>query len=63
MLSKNKNLTVQKGRQYIFCPNHQTHFDGLFTWAALGDKCPDIDGFGCMPKASVTYKNDRTLPQ
>ena len=42
---------VQKGRQYIYCPNHQTHFDGLFTWAALGDKCPDIDHFGCMSKA------------
>ena len=42
---------VQAGRQYIFCPNHQTHFDGLFTWAALGDRCPDIDRFGCMAKA------------
>ena len=42
---------VQKDRQYIFCPNHQTHFDGLFTWAALGEKCPDIDRFGCMSKA------------
>lgn len=40
-----------EGRQYIFCPNHQTHFDGLFTWTALGDKCPDIDHFGCMSKA------------
>ena len=42
---------VQKDRQYIFCPNHQTHFDGLFTWTALGNKCPDIDHFGCMSKA------------
>ena len=42
---------VQKGRQYIFCPNHQTHFDGLFVWTALGDKCPQIDSFGCMAKA------------
>ena len=42
---------VEKGRLYIFCPNHQTHFDGLFTWTALGDKCPDIDHFGCMSKA------------
>ncbi len=42
---------VQEGRQYIFCPNHQTHFDGLFTWTVLGDKCPDIDHFGCMSKA------------
>ena len=42
---------VEKGRQYIFCPNHQTHFDGLFVWTALEDKCPDIDSFGCMSKA------------
>ena len=41
---------VQAGRQYIFCPNHQTHFDGLFVWTALGSKCPDLDRFGCMAK-------------
>ena len=42
---------VQEGRQYIFCPNHQTHFDGLFVWTALGSKCPELDRFGCMAKA------------
>ena len=42
---------VREGRQYIFCPNHQTHFDGLFVWTALGSKCPKIDRFGCMSKA------------
>ena len=41
---------VKKNKQYIFCPNHQTHFDGLWTWAALGDKCPDLDQIGCMSK-------------
>ena len=42
---------VQEGRQYIFCPNHETHFDGLFVWTALGRKCPDLDSIGCMAKA------------
>ena len=42
---------VQEGKQYVICPNHQTHFDGLFVWAAMGSKCPDIDRFGCMAKA------------
>ncbi len=42
---------IRPDRQYIFCPNHQTHFDGLFVWTALGEKCPDIDRFGCMSKA------------
>ncbi len=42
---------IDPNKQYIFCPNHQTHFDGLFVWIALGDKCPDINQFGCMSKA------------
>lgn len=57
---------VKPGRQYVFCPNHQTHFDGLFVWTALGDKCPDIDRFGCMSKAehldnAITSLMMRTL--
>jgi 1-acyl-sn-glycerol-3-phosphate acyltransferase len=44
---------VEKGRQYIFCPNHQTHFDGLFVWTALGNKCPDISRIGCMAKKEL----------
>ena len=42
---------VKEDKIYIFCPNHETHFDGLFVWTALGKKCPDIDHFGCMAKA------------
>ena len=41
---------IVKGESYIFCPNHQTHTDGLWVWTALGDKCPDIDSIGCMAK-------------
>lgn len=41
---------IKKNKQYIFCPNHQTHFDGLWTWAALGDKRPSLDQIGCMSK-------------
>lgn len=39
------------GNQYIYCPNHQTHMDSLWTWHALGDKGPGTDCFGCMAKA------------
>lgn len=42
---------VTAGNQYIYCPNHQTHMDSLWTWHALGDKCPGINSFGCMAKA------------
>ena len=52
---------VQRDRQYIFCPNHQTHFDGLFVWTALGDKCPKIDRFGCMSKAEHLDQKVTTL--
>ena len=41
---------IVKGEIYIYCPNHQTHADGLWVWTALGDKCPDIDSIGCMAK-------------
>ncbi len=41
---------LQKGESYIFCPNHQTHMDGLWVWHALGDKCPPVDTIGCMAK-------------
>jgi long-chain acyl-CoA synthetase len=41
---------IQKGEQYIFCPNHVTHLDGLWTWTALGEKAPKIDQIGCMAK-------------
>ena len=34
----------------MFCPNHQTHFDGLWTWASLGEKRPSYDSIGCMAK-------------
>ena len=44
-------LTGQYLKGIVFCPNHQTHFDGLFVWTALGDKCPQIDRFGCLAKA------------
>ena len=42
---------IVKGERYIFCPNHQTHADGLWVWLALGDKCPPLDSIGCMAKA------------
>ena len=42
---------IEKGEIYIFCPNHQTHADGLWVWMALGDKCPPLDSIGCMAKA------------
>lgn len=41
---------IVEGESYIFCPNHQTHTDGLWVWTALGDKCPSIDSIGCMAK-------------
>lgn len=44
---------VRKGKPYIFCPNHQTHFDGLFVWTALGNKCPDTNNIWCMAKVEL----------
>ena len=53
---------VKKGEPYIFCPNHQTHFDGLWTWMALGKKCPPLDQIGCMSKMEhLENKKSRLL--
>jgi long-chain acyl-CoA synthetase len=41
---------IRQGEQYIFCPNHETHLDGLWTWTALGEKAPKMDQIGCMAK-------------
>jgi long-chain acyl-CoA synthetase len=41
---------IKEGGQYIFCPNHVTHLDGLWTWTALGKKAPKPDRIGCMAK-------------
>jgi long-chain acyl-CoA synthetase len=41
---------IKEGEQYIFCPNHVTHLDGLWTWTALGKKAPKMDRIGCMAK-------------
>ena len=42
---------IETGKRYLYCPNHQTFFDGFFVWAALGDKCPKLDNIGGMAKA------------
>ena len=41
---------IHSGESYIFCPNHQTHVDGLWVWKALGEKCPPLSRIGCMAK-------------
>lgn len=41
---------IHSGEQYIFCPNHQTHVDGLWVWKMLGEKCPPLNQIGCMAK-------------
>ncbi|MCR5544763.1 MAG: AMP-binding protein, partial [Eubacterium sp.] len=41
---------IDPKESYIFCPNHQTHVDGLWVWTAMGDKRPPIDSIGCMAK-------------
>ena len=41
---------LRENESYIFCPNHQTHVDGLWVWHALSDKRPPLDYIGCMAK-------------
>ncbi|MBE5935477.1 MAG: hypothetical protein E7262_06765 [Lachnospiraceae bacterium] len=35
---------------YILCPNHQSHLDGLWTFMCMGNKRPPINKIACMAK-------------
>jgi len=35
---------------YILCPNHQSHYDGLWVWTSIGDKHVDISRICCLAK-------------
>ena len=35
---------------YILCPNHQSHLDGLWVWAAIGEDNINIDKICCLAK-------------
>lgn len=35
---------------YIICPNHESHLDGLWVWTAMGKKNPGIKNICCMAK-------------
>ena len=36
--------------RYILCPNHQSHFDSLWVWAAVGSKNVDLKKISCLAK-------------
>lgn len=39
---------VPESGKYIVCPNHESHFDGLWVWTAMGKKRPKIKNICCM---------------
>lgn len=42
---------VKKDENYIICPNHECHFDGMFVFAALHkSNLVDLSKIGCMAK-------------
>jgi len=41
---------VPKNEQYILCPNHVTHFDGLWVWTAIGAGNFDMNKICCLAK-------------
>jgi len=36
--------------RYILCPNHQSHFDGLWIWTAISHKRVDLSKISCLAK-------------
>ena len=43
-----ENIPV--GERYILCPNHQSHLDSLWIWAAIGTKYVDVTKICCLAK-------------
>ncbi|MCQ2515023.1 MAG: 1-acyl-sn-glycerol-3-phosphate acyltransferase [Ruminococcus sp.] len=43
---------LSKKEQYIFCPNHESHIDGLYLWTALRDF--DLSKISCLAKQELT---------
>lgn len=40
--------TIQDGKRYILCPNHESHFDSLWVLSGLCKKRHNIERFCCM---------------
>ena len=36
--------------RYILCPNHQSHYDGMWVWTALGTERVDLEKICCLAK-------------
>ena len=41
---------IPSGGRFILCPNHQSHFDGLWVWTALRKKNIDLKKISCLAK-------------
>lgn len=41
---------IPSDSRYILCPNHQSHFDSLWVWAAIGYKRVDLRKICCFAK-------------
>ncbi|MDR2589977.1 MAG: 1-acyl-sn-glycerol-3-phosphate acyltransferase [Oscillospiraceae bacterium] len=41
---------IPTGKNYILCPNHQSHFDSLWIWTAIGEKNVDLYKICCLAK-------------
>ena len=39
---------IPAGGKYILCPNHQSYFDSLWIWAAIGHKRVDFNRICCL---------------
>lgn len=41
---------IPESGEYIVCPNHESHLDGLWVWTAMGQRKPAIKNICCMAK-------------
>ena len=55
-ISGRDNVPVD-GR-YILCPNHQSHFDSLWVWTAIGAKRVDLQKICCLAKQEHLDNNN-----
>jgi acyl carrier protein len=47
---------VPLNKNYILCSNHQSNLDGLWIWAAIGEKRADLTKICCLAKHELIQK-------
>ena len=53
---------IPTNEQYILCPNHQSLYDSLWVWAAIGSKQVDLQKISCLAaEVFISMRDELTM--